>query len=87
MVEIANAQGQVIRRSRNLRGIFAHARRTWIEKASASPMQAGQGLLQVTFGDGCTCRTEFASYQVLCDWLRNRRSWAGVRKIGDSAPF
>lgn len=87
MVEITNAQGQVIRRSQNLRGIFAHARRTWIEEAVACPVQEGRGLLQVTFGDSCTCRTEFASYQVLCDWLRNRGTWAGVRKIGDSAPF
>lgn len=87
MVEIANAQGQVIRRSRNLRGIFAHARRTWIEEAIACPAQEGRGLLQVTFGDGCTCRTEFASYAVLCDWLHHRCSWVGVRRIAGSAPF
>ena len=82
MIEIRNPQGQVIRRSRNLRGIGDHARRTWLAEAVASPAQDGRGLLQVTFGDGTTCRTEFASYQVLCIWLHARRSWAGVRRIG-----
>ena len=82
MIEICNPRGQVIRRSRNLRGICDHARRTWIEEAVASPAQDGRGILQVTFGDGSTCRTEFASYAVLCAWLRRKWSWTGVRRIG-----
>ena len=82
MIEIRNASGEVIRRSRNLRGIQVHARRTWIAEAVASPGEDGRGILQVTFGDGATCRTEFASYTVLCIWLRSRRSWAGVRRSG-----
>ena len=82
MIEILNASGEVIRRSRNLRGIQIHARRTWIAEAVASSAQDGRGLLQVTFGDGATCRTEFASYTVLCIWLHSRRSWTGVRRIG-----
>lgn len=87
MVEIYDSHGQVIRRSRNLRGILDHARRTWIEEASASPAQEGKGILSVSFGDGSTCRTEFASYEVLCWWLRSRRSWAGVRRIGSDPRF
>ena len=35
MIEIYNTQGKVIHRSRNLRGIFDHVRRTWIEEAVA----------------------------------------------------
>jgi len=87
MVEICNSQGQVIRRSRNLRGILDHARRTWIEEASAAPAQEGKGILSVTFGDRSTCTTEFASYEVLCWWLRSRRSWSGVRRIGADPLF
>jgi len=87
MVEIHNSQGQVIRRSRNLRGILDHARRTWIEEASASPAPHGKGILHVTFGDWSTCQTEFASFEVLCWWLRSRRSWAGVRRIGADPLF
>jgi hypothetical protein len=87
MIEIVNANGQVLHRSRNLRGIFAHGRRTWIEEAVACPAQAGKGLLSVTFGDGATCQTEFAGYETLCRWLRSRRSWAGVRRINGAERF
>lgn len=79
--------GRWVHRSRNLRGIFDHARRTWIEQAVACPAQEGKGVLCVTFGDGCVCQAEFASYEVLCHWLRRRRSWAGVRCINGSVPF
>lgn len=82
MIEIVDPRGRIIHRSRNLRGILDHARRTWVEEAVATPAEEGKGILSVTFGDGATCRTEFASYQVLCWWLRSRRSWAGVRRIG-----
>jgi hypothetical protein len=87
MVEIYNIQGKVIHRSRNLRGIFDHGRRTWIEEAVACPAQEGKGLLSVTFGDGSTCQTEFADYTVLCWWLRARRSWTGTRAINGAERF
>ena len=87
MIEIYNTQGKVIHRSRNLRGIFDHGRRTWIEEAVACPAQASKGLLSVTFGDGATCQTEFAGYETLCRWLRSRRSWAGVRRINGADRF
>jgi len=82
MIEIVDASGKVIHRSRNLRGILDYARHTWIEEAVAQPAQEGKGILSVTFGDGCTCMTEFADFTVLCWWLRCRRSWAAVRRIG-----
>ena len=81
MVEIRNKQGQVIRRSRNLRGILDHARRVGLDEACAYPRERGRGLLCVAFADGSTCQTEFADYTVLCWWLQARRSWAGVRRI------
>ena len=87
MIEIRDRNGEVIHRSKNLRGIFDHARHTWVEEAVAMPTWQSTGLLCVTFGDGSTCRTEFASYGVLVQWLRSRRSWAGVRRIAESDPF
>jgi hypothetical protein len=87
VIEIRDRSDKVIHRSRNLRGIFDHARRTWVEEAVAMPTWKSTGLLHVTFGDGSTCRTEFASYGVLCQWLRSRRSWAGVRRIAESDSF
>ena len=87
MIEIVNTHGKVIHRSRNLRGILDHARRTWVEEAVVCPAAQGRGLLSVIFGDGSTCRTEFADFTVLCWWLRARRSWAGVRRISGSNLF
>lgn len=90
MIEIVAPDGAVMHRSKNLRGVLDHARRSWVEEAVAHPSPSGAGgVLQVTYGDGRTCRTEFASYQVLCGWLRARRSlaWAGSRRIADSQHF
>ncbi len=87
MIEISNPQGQVSHRSRNLRGVLDHARRAGLWSAHAYPSACGQGLLGVTFADGAQCQVEFASYVVLCDWLRARRSWAGARSIAGGPPF
>ena len=87
MIEIVASDGTVMHRSKNLRGVLDHARRSWVEEAVAYPAPEGRGLLKVTYGDGCRCRTEFGSFQVLCDWLRARRSWAGSRRIAGSQRF
>lgn len=87
MIEIVNPQGVVIHRSRNLRGILDHARRTWLEAAVAWPAPGGRGRLSVTFGDGATCVTAFADFTVLCCWLQARRSWAGARRIAGGPLF
>ena len=87
MIEIVAPDGAVMHRSKNLRGVLDHARRSWIEEAVAYPAPEGRGVLQVTYGDGCTCHTEFASYEVLCGWLRARCSWAGSRRIAGSQCF
>lgn len=87
MIEIVNPQGAVIHRSRNLRGVLDHARRAGLRSVHAYPSARGQGLLGVTFADGAQCRVRFASYAVLCDWLRARRSWAGARRIAGGPLF
>ena len=43
MVVITNTQGQVIHRSRNLRGIVDHARRVGLDSACADPSMGRQG--------------------------------------------
>lgn len=45
------------------------------------------GLLHVIFADGATTCAEFASFDVLCNWLRGRRSWAGLRSIEGGERF
>jgi hypothetical protein len=85
MIEIHNQHGKVIHRSRNLRGILDHARRVGLWAANAYPQEDGKGMLCVTFADASRCEAQFASYQVLCQWLCARRSWAGARHINGSA--
>jgi hypothetical protein len=87
MVVITNTQGQVVHRSRNLRGIVDHARRVGLASACADPSTDGRGRLCVTFADATSSRVEFASYTALCNWLHARRAWSGARSIAGSTPF
>lgn len=87
MVVITNTQGQVIQRSRNLRGILEYARRVGLDSACAARTADGKGRLDVTFADAATCQVEFASYTALCGWLQARRSWAGTRTLAGGSPF
>lgn len=37
-----------------------------------------EGMLRVFFSDGFIFVSEFASYDVLCRWVKARRSWYGL---------
>ena len=87
MIQIVRPDGAIAHHSKNLRGVTDHARRVGLISAQAFPMEDGCGVLAVAFYDGCICVTIFQSYEVLCYWLRCRRSWTGVRRIADSHPF
>ena len=87
MIRIYSHTGKPIRHSRNLRGITDHVRRAGLILAVAYPVEHGRGDLLVFFGDGATCHADFASYAVLCDWLRARRSWRGSRSLNGAKPF
>ena len=69
LVEIKNEDGEVFSRSKNLRGIFTHARRF---KWNATALAQNGKTLQVVFPDRSTCRVEFADANVLRDWINNR---------------
>lgn len=79
MIHIKNKGGDVIRRSRNLRGVLDYAR-------DVSPVQTvsitarhvpGESVYHVrfTFDDGSTCTAPFADWRVAADFLLARRSW------------
>lgn len=82
MVEIKN-NGRVVSTSKNLRAITAYAAKggIWVDKFTLTQGYDGskeQGLLRVEFNDGAVCETNFRSYHIMVDWVRNRRSMRGA---------
>lgn len=76
--EITNPSGEVLRRSKNLRGMCDYARVSHVVKVELVKGYDGSlvnGLLTVTYADGCTSRAVFNSYHIAVDFVRNRRSW------------
>jgi hypothetical protein len=67
--------GQIIRTSRNLRGIVDYARVSKPARVELTPQGKCNGSLRVIFKDGATTRAHFASYHIMVDWVRNRRTW------------
>ena len=78
---------QIIHRSRNLRGILDHVRRVGLDNAWALENRDGTGTLAIAFLDRSYCVTDFASYTVLADWLRARRSWRGHCHLDGGEPI
>lgn len=72
--------GVIIRTSRNLRGMCDYARTSPVRLVDAcrDPENAVRGVLVVTYADGATSRASFASYHIMIDFVRNRRTWRGV---------
>jgi hypothetical protein len=68
-------EGQPVGRSRNLRGLIDYARRSSVSRVSIRPLAKGEGLLRVVYADGAYSYARFASFTVLKDWTRSRRSW------------
>lgn len=69
--------GKTIRTSKNLRGMLDYARVSPVTSVNAyrDPSNSERGLLDVTYFDGAQSRASFASYHVMVDWVRERRSW------------
>lgn len=67
--------GQIIRQSRNLRGIVDYARSSKPARVELTPFGVCNGRLRVIFNDGASTSAHFASYHIMIDWVRNRRSW------------
>jgi len=63
-------RGEIIHRSKNLRGILDHARRYRL--SGIHTLQQKDKTLFVVFADGATCRTQFADPTVLRDWIDGR---------------
>jgi len=83
-VKIIDATGAVVRQSKNLRGLVEFASNhnvhlVSIHRINTSPDDPdGNGQLIVYFDGGYTCSHLFASFHVLCEWLRRSRNLCGA---------
>lgn len=73
--------GQIIRTSRNLRGLLDYARVSPVVRLESCPIGSTSGTVRVFFADGAESRANFRSYHIMIDWLRARRSWRSAEHI------
>lgn len=75
--------GQIIRTSKNLRGLLEYARISPVVRIESTPLGPNNstGTFRVFFADGAESRALFRSYHIMIDWLRNRRSWRSAKHI------
>lgn len=81
MIEIKDRAGQVVKRSKNLRGILDYSSRcTFVRvlRVIASRKPNGAGLLRVEWSNDVFVEADFACYRVLCHWINARRVFAGA---------
>ncbi len=73
--------GSPVSQSCNLRGMRDYARvsKVAIVSTCRDPENNVRGLLYVEYANGATCRASFASYHVMIDFVRNRRTWRGAK--------
>lgn len=86
---IRNKAGDVIRRSRNLRGVLDYARDVSpVEKVELPERSKGPYPIAFTFYDGSRADTTFEDWRVAARWVAARRSWGrpvlfGMRRFID----
>jgi hypothetical protein len=72
--------GVTVSRSKNLRGLLDYARKSRVAliESRVDPLNSVRGEIRVTYADGATGFASFASYNIMIDWVRNRRIWVNV---------
>jgi hypothetical protein len=72
--------GKVIRTSQNLRGMRDYARVSPVTHVSTQRDidNNERGVLTVIYDDGAMCQASFASFHIMIDFVRNRRTWRGA---------
>lgn len=84
--------GAVIRTSKNLRGMRDYALTSPVKHVLTyrDPAYPKRGILAVEYMDGAACKASFASFHIMIDFVRNRRSWRRAEIIfmdGDMGYF
>lgn len=79
-VRVVKQSGEVVARSRNLRGILDYARRSPVVKVQGEPHTANpfNGFLAVHYADGATACALFADVRVMRAWIKDRRIFRGA---------
>ena len=74
---IFSPAGVILHTSKNLRGMLDYARVSPVAFIVTSRDSANdvRGVLRVTYRNGCYSIASFASYHMMIDFVRNRRSW------------
>lgn len=80
---IHTPDGFTIRTSKNLRGMRDYARVSpvAIVKTERDPANNVRGVLRVQYANGNYSIASFASYHIMVDFLRNRRSWRSAKHV------
>lgn len=80
---IVSKDGKVIRTSQNLRGMRDYARVSPVAKVTTQkdPQNKTRGILTVHYENGAHCVASFASFNIMIDFVRNRRSWRGAEFV------
>ena len=81
--------GRIIRTSKNLRAMRDYARVSQVVRIESCDIGAPDpahncrpnGTVRVIYADGAESRANFASYHIMIDWVRNRRSWRNAQHI------
>lgn len=81
--------GQIISKSKNLRGILRYASVSPVARVELTPQGNTNGRLRIVYKDGATTSAHFASYHIMVDFVRNRRSWKGAEIVfyGDNMGY
>tara|TARA_R110000868_G_scaffold82690_2_gene233395 strand:- start:2561 stop:2857 length:297 start_codon:yes stop_codon:yes gene_type:complete len=67
--------GQIVRKSKNLRGMRDYARVSPVKRVELTPQGKVNGRLRVIYDDGAVTSAHFASFHIMVDFVRNRRTW------------
>jgi len=80
MISIEN-NGQIIRKSKNLRGMLDYARVSPVKRIELTPQGKVNGRLRVIYNDGAVTSSNFANFHIMVDFVRNRRTWQNAELV------
>jgi hypothetical protein len=83
MLSIWDRHGNIVSQSRNLRGIRQAVGKDRVKFVAIERRPHHEGDLYIEFENGNRFRTDFASFEVLKDTLRNWRNLHGARLYVD----
>lgn len=84
---IRNASGNVIARSANLAGIRRYVGKHIIKMMAIDrQLPSSAGTLLILFDNGSSFQTNFASHNILCDFVRRWRNVYGAPLLLDGLP-